>query len=159
MTRKRIGAISVIAISLLLLVAFTLEPTYVIRVHHEYWQVTGTKAVQEWDYSFYLFGVTGTARSIVYLGQGYDRYLEINIISKSGTIDLSVEYADEMLFEVTDASAVIVTLPVNSSNPKITISPYWSNNMTLEGYIKAYCWIPIESAPFYYIRTVLGGGN
>lgn len=158
MTRKRVGVISVIAISLLL-VAFTIEPTYVIRVHHEYWQVTETKAVQEWDYGFYLFGVTGTARSIVYPGQGYDRYLEINIISKSGTIDLSVEYADEILFEVTDASAVIVILPVNSSNPKITISPYWSNNMTLEEYIKAYCWIPVVSAPSYFIRTLLGGGK
>ncbi len=159
MTRKRVGAISVIAISLLVLVAFIVEPTYVIRVHHEYWEVTGTKAVQEWDYSFYMFGVAGTTRTIVYPGQGYERYLEINIISKSGTIDLSVEYAGEILYEVSDTSALLVTLPVNSSNPRITIAPYWSNNMTLEGYIKAYCWIPIESAPIYYISTLLGGGN
>lgn len=63
-TRRRVVIISVIAIPLIILVAFTLEPTYVIRVHHEYWQVTGTKAVQEWDYSFYLFGVDGATRSI-----------------------------------------------------------------------------------------------
>ncbi len=159
MTRKRVGTISVIVIPLIILVAFALEPTYIIRVHHEDWQVTGTRAVQEWDYSFYLFGVAGTTRTIEYPGLGYDRYLEINITSKSGTINLSVEYADEILYEVSDASAVIVILPVNSSNPSITISPYWSNNMTLEGYIKAYCWIPAESAPIYYIRTLLGGGN
>lgn len=159
MTRRRVGTISVIAISLLLLVVFTFEPTYVIRVHHEYWKVTGTKAVQEWDYSFYLFGVDGTTRTIVYPGQGYDRYLDINIISRSGTIDLSIEYAGEIFYEVSDASAVMVTLPVDSSNPRITISPYWSNNMTLEGYIKAYCWIPVESGPIYYFHTLLGGGN
>ena len=159
-SRKQIGIISVASISIIVVVALVVPPSsFIIRINGESWNVTGTKAVQEWDYRFYLYGVTGTTRTILYPGQGYDRHLEINITSITGTINLSVEYAGEILFEVSDTSAVMVTLPLNSSNPRITISPYWSNNMTLEGYIKAYCWIPVESGPIYYIRTLLGGGN
>jgi len=143
----------------MVIVALIFPPSsFIIRINGEPWHVTGTKAVQEWDYRFYMFGVTGTTRTILYPGQAYDRYLEINITSIGSTMNLSVEYADETLYEVSDTSAVIVTLPVNSSNPRITISPYWSNNMTLEGYIKAYCWIPSESIPSYYLRNLFGGG-
>lgn len=147
------------AISLIVIVALIFPPSsFIFRINSEPWHVTGTKAVQEWDYSYYLFGETGTTRTILYPGLGYNRYLEINITSIGNTIDLSVEYANETLYEVSDASAVIVTLSVNNSNPRITISPYWSNNMTLEGYIQAYCWIPIESIPIYYLRNLFGGG-
>ena len=160
LSRKQIGTILVTAISLIVIVALIFPPSsFIIRINGEPWHVTGTKAVQERDYRFYIFGVTGTTRTILYPGLAYDRYLEINITSIGSTINLSVEYADETLYEVNDTSAVIVTLSVNSSNPRITISPYCSNNMTLEGYIKAYCWIPSESIPSYYLRNLFGGGD
>ena len=152
------GTILVTAISLIVIVALLSPPSsFIIRINSEPWHVTGTKAVQEWDYTFYMFGA-GTTRTILYPGLAYDRYLEVNITSIGSTIDLSVEYTNETLYEVSNTSAVIVTLSVNR-NPRITISPYESNNMTLQGYIKAYCWIPGESILSYYLRNLFGGGD
>ena len=161
LSQKRIGAILVASMSIIVVALLIIPPySFIIRINGEAWHVTGTKAVQEWDYSFYMFGVDGGERTILYPGLGYDRFLEINITSLGGTINLSVEYAGETLYDVNDASEVIVTLPVNSSsNPRVAVSPYWSNNMTLEGYIKAYCWIPNESISSYYWRSLFGGGD
>jgi len=153
------GTLLVASITLVAAVAVAFQSPFIIRINGEAWYVTGNQAVQEWGYSFYLFGGSGSSRTILYPGLSYERYLEINITSIVGTIDVAVEYAGETLYETNNVGVVVVTIPVNSSQVSITVSPYWNNNMTLQGYVKAYCLIPSDSIPMYYLRSLFGGGD
>lgn len=115
------------------------DGTYTIRINEEPWYVTGNKAVREFTYTTTYFTGSGQ-RSILYPGLSYDRFLEINLTVVSGSLDLSVESSGEVLFEVSDASEVIITLAIENTQLRIFESPHESN-VTLQGYILAYCWL------------------
>ena len=150
------GTVLVVSVTVFAFVALSIGPSYIIRINGEPWNVTGTKAVQEFDYSTTYFSWSGQ-RSILYPGLSYNRFLEINLTVVSGSLDLSVESSGEVLFEVSDSSEVILTLSIENTQLRIFESPYGSN-VTLRGYIKAYCWIPFYSAPVYYFRSIFSGG-
>ncbi|MCK5238496.1 MAG: hypothetical protein KAR33_03040 [Candidatus Thorarchaeota archaeon] len=150
------GVLLVLATSLFALVALSIGPVYSIRINGEPWHVTGTKAVMEFDYSGVYFTGTGE-RSIIYPGLAYDIFLEINLAVVSGSLDFSVESFGEVLFEVSGISEINITLPIEHTQATYVQSPH-EYNVTLDGYIIAYCWIPFYSAPVYYFRSIFSGG-